>query len=149
MAPPVIVDPSDTPAEKVRNFVQYIYPGLLLLVFVAVGALGSIYNAVYKDSEAGSQVKGPGGKPLPVSKSKKSPSDASFAIEFGPQASRFFKGASILATISFFGMGIAITARSLAHQSAEGDHGWWCGEPKTVSRPFFFPQPKAFVSIAR
>lgn len=130
----VIISPPDSPAERVRDVTQYLYPDLLLLAFIAIGATHSVYTAMRKEDVVVPTVTGPGGKPLPVTKRRKSEDDATEPDEFSPNARRFFQSSMILATLTFLATGGAIAARALIHRSADGQHGWWCGEPKTVSK---------------
>ncbi|KAI2471632.1 hypothetical protein F4781DRAFT_429111 [Annulohypoxylon bovei var. microspora] len=128
----VIISPPDSPAERVRDVTQYLYPDLLLLAFIVIGATHSVYLALRKDDVVAPTATGPGGKPLPVTKRRRSDDDATDPDDFSPHARRFFQCSMILATLTFFGIGGAIAARALIHRSADGQHGWWCGEPKTV-----------------
>lgn len=128
----VITSPPDSPAERVRDITQYLYPDLLLLAFITIGATHSVYTAMRKEDVVVPTVRGPGGKPLPVTKRRRSDDDATDSEEFSPHARRFFQYSMIVATLTFFATGGAIAARALIHRSADGQHGWWCGEPKTV-----------------
>lgn len=131
----VIISPPLSPAERVRDLTQYLYPDLLLLAFIVIGATHSVYTAVRKDDIVAPTIKGPGGKPLPVTKKRREDEDdeAPEPEGFTPMARRFFQYSMIIATLTFFAAGGAIAARALIHRDANGDHGWWCGEPKTVS----------------
>ncbi|KAI1777704.1 hypothetical protein F4818DRAFT_322626 [Hypoxylon cercidicola] len=128
----VIINPPDSPAERVRDVTQYLYPDLLLLAFIVIGATHSVYTAMRKEDVVVPTVKGPGGKPLPVTKRRRDEDDASESQEFSLSARRFFQYSMMLTTLTFFGAGAAIATRALVHRSADGEHGWWCGEPKTV-----------------
>ncbi|RYO85136.1 hypothetical protein DL766_007353 [Monosporascus sp. MC13-8B] len=125
----VVANPRDTPAERVRDVVQYLYPDVLILVFILVGASYSIYKA-RKEAVAAPKAKGPGGKPLPVTKRSKRVEPQQCV--FGPSARLFFQSSSIFTTLTFVATGIAITARALVHRADNGEQGWWCGEPETV-----------------
>ncbi|OTA66750.1 ABC transporter-like protein [Hypoxylon sp. EC38] len=128
----VITSPPDSPAERVRDITQYLYPDLLLLAFITIGATHSVYTAMRKEDVVVPTVRGPGGKPLPVTKRRRSDEDSTDSEEFSPHARRFFQYSMVVATLTFFATGGAIAARALIHRSADGQHGWWCGEPKTV-----------------
>ncbi|RYP87902.1 hypothetical protein DL769_000354 [Monosporascus sp. CRB-8-3] len=125
----VVANPRDTPAERVRDVVQYLYPDVLILVFILVGASYSIYKA-RKEEVAVPKAKGPGGKPLPVTKRSKQVEPQQSV--FGPSARLFFQSSSIFTTLTFVATGIAITIRALVHRADNGEQGWWCGEPETV-----------------
>ncbi|RYP70811.1 hypothetical protein DL771_005186 [Monosporascus sp. 5C6A] len=102
----VVANPRDTPAERVRDVVQYLYPDVLILVFILVGASYSIYKA-RKEEVAVPKAKGPGGKPLPVTKRSKQVEPQQSV--FGPNARLFFQSSSIFTTLTFVATGIAIT----------------------------------------
>ena len=125
-----VTNPQDTPAERVRNIAQYLYPDLLILVFIIVGASFSIYNAKREEVVA-PVARGPGGKPLPITKRKKDHVNQQ-QHQFSPAAKLFFQWASIFTTLTFLATGIAIAVHALVLRSSDGEHGWWCGEPKTV-----------------
>ncbi|KAI6092465.1 hypothetical protein F4821DRAFT_266989 [Hypoxylon rubiginosum] len=128
----VIINPPDSPMERVRDVTQYLYPDLLLLAFIVIGATHSVYTAMRKEDVVAPTVRGPGGKPLPVTKRRRDEDDALDNQEFSSCTRRFFQYSMMLTTLTFFGAGAAIAARALIHRSADGEHGWWCGEPKTV-----------------
>ncbi|KAI1085685.1 hypothetical protein F5B20DRAFT_12784 [Whalleya microplaca] len=129
----VIVNPPDSAAERVRDITQYLYPDLLLLLFIAVGATYSIYTAMRGEDVVVPTARGPGGKPLPVTKRRRSQDDDSpDPDEHSTITRRFFQYSMAAATSTFVAAGAAIAARALIHRSAEGEHGWWCGQPKTV-----------------
>lgn len=130
----VIINPPDSPMERVRDVTQYLYPDLLLLAFIVIGATHSVYTAMRKEDVVAPTVRGPGGKPLPVTKRRRDEDDALDNQEFSSCTRRFFQYSMMLTTLTFFGAGAAIAARALIHRSADGEHGWWCGEPKTVSQ---------------
>ncbi|KAI2626509.1 hypothetical protein GGR54DRAFT_473782 [Hypoxylon sp. NC1633] len=128
----VIISPPASPAERARDITQYLYPDLLLLAFIVIGATHSVYTAMRKEDVVVPTVRGPGGKPLPVTKRRRSDDDASDSAEFSPLARTFFQYSMVIVTLTFLAAGGAIAARALIHRSADGEHGWWCGEPKTV-----------------
>ena len=74
----VIISPPDSPAERVRDITQYLYPDLLLLAFITIGATHSVYTAMRKEDVVIPTVKGPGGKPLPVTKRRVSTPSITF-----------------------------------------------------------------------
>lgn len=131
----VVTNPHDTPAERVRNVTQYLYPDILILVFIFVGASYSIYNA-RKEEVVVPEARGPGGKPLPATKRRKGHVEPD-RYAFSPTARIFFQWASILTTLTFLGAGITISARALVYRAGDGENGWWCGEPKTVCFSLF------------
>ncbi|KAI1878545.1 uncharacterized protein JN550_000727 [Neoarthrinium moseri] len=131
--PPVVVNPADEPIEIFRNVLQYSYPAVLLLAFVIIGATDSIITALRKEGGIVATVKGPGGKPLPVTKRKReSQDDEDEDSYYSPASKSFFQWCMMAATFTFFCAGANVAARALTYRSTSGAHGWWCGEPKTV-----------------
>jgi ATP-binding cassette, subfamily B, vacuolar membrane transporter HMT1/ACLQ len=132
--PIVVVNPEQEPVETLRDVLQYAYPAVLLFAFVVVGATDSIIAATRRDDVVVPTVTGPGGKPLPVTKRKRESQDEDEQEErYSPTTKTFFRCCMMLATFTFFCAGAVIAARALCNRTASGGHGWWCGEPKTVS----------------
>lgn len=126
-------EPPDTPWEAVRRVVQYAYPAVLLIAFIVIGSTDSIYTALRQETvNNASMVRGPDGKPLPVSRRKQGDQDECEQDKWSPSHKMFFRYCMVTATLTFFADGTNIAARALYHRTAAGDHGWWCGEPKTV-----------------
>ncbi|KAI0128600.1 hypothetical protein BJ170DRAFT_579959 [Xylariales sp. AK1849] len=132
MDSPTVVNPEERPLEIVRKVFQYAYPAILLLAFIVVGATDSILKAIRKEDVVLPTVKGPGGKPLPVTKRKRESEEQEQDERHSPTSKTFFRCCMMAATFTFFCAGANIAVRALYHRSASGDHGWWCGEPKTV-----------------
>lgn len=151
----VIDEPADTPPERLRAVVQYTYPVVLLVTFVVMGAAHSLYKALQKEDVLVPNVKGPGGKPLPFTKRKREEANGDRVPEtFSTGYQRVFRYCMLLATSTFFGAGANIAVRALYFRSPNGDHGWWCGQAKTVSpSPFLAascrPPPPPSAGVAR
>lgn len=128
-----MVNPEEEPLETFRNVLQYAYPAVLLIAFVVVGATDSIVTALRRDDVVVSTVTGPGGKPLPATKRKREAQDEEEQERYSPACKTFFRCCMMLATFTFFCAGANVAARALYNRTASGGHGWWCGEPKTVS----------------
>jgi ATP-binding cassette, subfamily B, vacuolar membrane transporter HMT1/ACLQ len=133
MDPPIVVNPEEEPLESFRNFLQYAYPAVLLFAFIVVGATDSILAALRQEDVVVPTIKGPGGKPLPVTKLKREAEEEEDEEPYSPASRGFFRCCMMAATFTFFCAGVNVAVRALYHRSASGDHGWWCGEPKTVS----------------
>ncbi|KAH9906250.1 hypothetical protein F4778DRAFT_725128 [Xylariomycetidae sp. FL2044] len=128
-----IISPPESPAEHVRRIAQLLYPAILLLAFIVFGALHSVHSALQKEDVIVPTVTGPGGKPLPVTKRRRrTGNELPEPNKFSPATRLLFQTCNILATLTYFAAGGAIAARALINRSAEGEHGWWCGEAKTV-----------------
>lgn len=118
------------------------YPGTLLALFVLIALICSIQSSRKCEDTTKSTVRGPGGKPLPVTKRKRkhgSPRRISRAeiLEIGPCAKFAFRSLAIIITILIFSNGIAIGIHTWKANpdllAREGELIWWCGEPMVVS----------------
>ncbi|KAK6841635.1 heavy metal tolerance protein [Apiospora arundinis] len=133
MASPVLANPSEEPIEVLRRVSQYAYPAVLLIAFLVIGCTASIIKALPSRNVDDTSTKGPGGKPLPISKRKREEGEEDEESEHHSSWSKgYFQYATIFATMTFFAMGTNVAIRALYHRNAAGDHGWWCGQPKTV-----------------
>ncbi|KAK8049264.1 heavy metal tolerance protein [Apiospora phragmitis] len=133
MESPVLVNPSEEPIEILRRVFQYAYPAVLLIAFLVTGCTTSIIKALPRENAEETSTKGPGGKPLPISKRKREEGEGDQECEHNSSWSKgYFQYATIFATMTFFAMGTNVAIRALYHRNAAGDHGWWCGQAKTV-----------------
>ena len=132
----MVVDPPRDSTEQLRDVLQYLSPPLLLATFILVAAAHTIRSANARTTEDGIEAKGPGGKPLPVSKRKKSHSGdhAVPTRNTNPTLQRIFQWASAAVTADFVVAGGSIGTHAIVDRATTGEHGWWCGEPKTVSQ---------------
>ncbi|CAH0043305.1 unnamed protein product [Clonostachys solani] len=64
-------DPPNTLVDVILRETQYLYSLVLLITFVSLAAWYSVFNAKKEEDIVQSKVKGPGGKPLPITKRKK------------------------------------------------------------------------------
>jgi hypothetical protein len=128
-----VVLPNDSLVESILSTTQYLYPGLLLLILLLFGAGYSIYKARNQGDVIVPTVTGPGGRPLPVTK-KRRVDNASQEPEgrFSPAVRALFQWLYTAVTLTFVGQGAAIATRALIQKSLDGEHTWWCGEPKAV-----------------
>lgn len=155
MASPVLANPSEEPIEVLRRVSQYAYPAVLLIAFLVIGCTASIIKALPSRNVDDTSTKGPGGKPLPISKRKREEGEEDEESEHHSSWSKgYFQYATIFATMTFFAMGTNVAIRALYHRNAAGDHGWWCGQPKTVCSPStvctrLLLSPTGFADIAR
>lgn len=130
-----VVDPEESSLEVLRRVVQYAYPAILLFAFIIVGATDSILTAIRKEDVGVPTIKGPGGKPLPVTKRKRGGDGDEDDESYSSPSRAFFRFCMMVVTFTFFCAGAAIAARALYHRTKAGGHGWWCGQSKTVSPP--------------
>jgi hypothetical protein len=133
------VDPEQgsSTAQSVLRTAQLLYPVLLLLTFVLSSGVHTVLTSKTEEELVVSTVKGPGGKPLPVTKRKREQqaheADDSANGSGGLAWSVFLylTGAIVL---SFVANGAAVAVHAMK-SSADGglDNAWWCGEERIVS----------------
>ncbi|KAG9253844.1 heavy metal tolerance protein [Emericellopsis atlantica] len=79
-------------SDRVLRRTQYLYSAILLVAFVGLAAWYSVYNAKKTDDVVESTVKGPGGKPLPVTRTrKKDDGERKLGPHFGLLAKNVFR----------------------------------------------------------
>lgn len=127
------VESGSSLVERILTFTQYLYPGLLLLILLLIGAIYSIYTARNRGDVIIPNVTGPGGKPLPVTKKRSLGNKSQKSDErFSPATRALFQWLYAAVTLTFVGQGAAIATHALLERNPDGDHTWWCGEAKTV-----------------
>ncbi|KAI8634881.1 ABC transporter-like protein [Xylariaceae sp. FL1651] len=128
-----VVAPNESLAERILTITQYLYPDLLLVILLLFGASYSIYNARNKEDIIVPTVTGPGGRPLPPTKKRRLDDKSQEAEErFSPAVRGLFQWLYTAVTLTFVGQGAAIVTRALVQKTPNGEHAWWCGEPKAV-----------------
>ncbi|KAI2642628.1 ABC transporter-like protein [Xylaria nigripes] len=129
-----IVDSTDSLVERILAATQYLYSGLLLLILLLFGVIYSVYTARRKGDVISPTVTGPGGRPLPATKKQAVDGDKSQEPEgrFSPAIRALFQWLYTAVTLTFVSQGATIATRALVQTSPNGDHAWWCGEPKAV-----------------
>lgn len=140
--PSGVATPRST-VEVIYFRAQLLYPVVLLIAFIVSAGAHSILTARSEEELVVPVARGPGGKPLPVTKRKREQSDDLGHTDFSRSSSgrRFFQYATACVILTFFANATAIALRALQARGAPGQVGdWWCGEERTVSlRP---PSPK-------
>ncbi|KJZ77065.1 hypothetical protein HIM_03386 [Hirsutella minnesotensis 3608] len=124
---------------------QYIYALVLLVTFIVGAAWYSVYNA--KKGEGGAQpvVKGPGGKPLPMTKSKKrDDGERKIGPHFGRSAKNVFRYLACVVFMTYVISGVSMFIHAFWH---ENPYKWskqglpWAGEwtvVHAVGSTFFY-----------
>ncbi|KAK0623309.1 hypothetical protein B0T14DRAFT_426482 [Immersiella caudata] len=126
---------TSTAAEAVYLRAQLLYPVVLLVAFIVSAGVHSILTARTEEELVVPTAKGPGGKPLPVTKRKREQldepgvPDACAASGF---ARRVFQYTTAAVILSFFANGGAIALRALQLRGKDATEGWWCTEERTV-----------------
>lgn len=128
--------PEMSTAEVVYLRAQLLYV-VLLLAFIVSAGVNSIVTARTEEELVVPTAKGPGGKPLPVTKKRKREQldeprvpDACAGSCF---VRRIFQYTTAAVILSFFANGGAIALRALQYRRTGSGEGWWCSEERTVS----------------
>ena len=119
---------------------QYLYALVLLTTFVSFAAWYSVYNAKKEDDIIQSHIKGPGGKPLPITKRKKRDNgERKLGPNFGRVAKNVFRYLAAVVFLSYIGNGAFMLAHAFKY---EDPYQWsreglpWAGEWSAVR---FYP----------
>jgi hypothetical protein len=80
-------------ADYILRKTQYLYALILLTAFISGAAWYSVVNSKKQEDQVQSTIKGPGGKPLPITKKKRSRADGDRKIGpgFGRTAKNVFR----------------------------------------------------------
>ncbi|KAK0711312.1 hypothetical protein B0H67DRAFT_284496 [Lasiosphaeris hirsuta] len=133
-APTIGGVPERSTAETVYLRAQLIYPIVLLVAFTVSSAVHTILISKTDEERVTSSVRGPGGKPLPVTKRKREEELQEGDHCTGSSvALRVFQYATAALILSFFANGAAIALHALQARGKPGFVGaWWCSEERTV-----------------
>ena len=112
-------------AESVLFYAQIAYPFVLLVAFGVALGLHSILTSTTQEDVVHPDVSGPGGRPLPVTKKRKTSVTASRAIALSQTARHVFQYGTAAVVISFLANGINICLHATAG-------GWWCNDEQIV-----------------
>ncbi len=136
---------SSSAAESVLRKAQLLYPVVLLLTFIAASAIHTVITSKTEEELDGPIVRGPDGKPLPITKRKREQQELEAVDEAAAGRGLawtvflYLTGGTI---VSFVANGAAIAAHAMKSSSDSGlDNAWWCGEERTVS---VCPPPSRF-----
>ncbi|KAK3944616.1 hypothetical protein QBC46DRAFT_157139 [Diplogelasinospora grovesii] len=121
-------------AEVVFLNAELCYPVLLLLAFILSAGVHSILTSRTEEELVVPTVKGPGGKPLPVTKKKREAEKPQVLdVKTSNVALRVFQYTMAAVVLTFFANGAAIAVHALQARDKSGNvGGWWCGEERTV-----------------
>ncbi|KAL7799969.1 hypothetical protein V8C37DRAFT_407077 [Trichoderma ceciliae] len=134
-----------TLADVVLRETQYLYSLILLVAFISLAAWYSVFNAKKEEDAVQPKVKGPGGKPLPITKRKKrSDGERKIGPRFGPVAKNVFRYLAAVVFLSYVASGASIFVHAFWH---ENPYKWskqglpWAGEwtvVHVVGATFFY-----------
>ncbi|MCJ1479215.1 hypothetical protein MMC13_007900 [Lambiella insularis] len=118
-------------AEELLVFIHYASSILLIVSFLLAFTIHSIATSS-KDSTLVASIdqKGPGGKPLPQSKSQKAKAQRKIQVlDFTPPRKLLFNWVSFGTILTF----VASAALAISHTILDREHEWWCGRDVAVS----------------
>lgn len=112
-------------ADEILRHTQYLYALVLLIAFVSCAAWYSVVNAKKEEDLVQPKVKGPGGKPLPLTKKKRALADGSRKIGpgFGRTAKNVFRYLAAVVFLSY-----------VASASLMFNHAFWHEDPYRWSK---------------
>ncbi|KAK3333961.1 hypothetical protein B0T19DRAFT_419662 [Cercophora scortea] len=116
-------------ADDILLKAQLCYPLVLLFAFILSAGVHGIVTAKTEEEPTAPAVKGPGGKPLPVTKRKRQPEEPQILDVYASNtARRAFQYITAAVILTFLANDAAVTARALQ----PSEKLWWCSEERTV-----------------
>lgn len=132
-------DDTTSTVDNVLRETQYLYAVVLLIAFIVCAAWYSVFNAKKEEDLIQSDVKGPGGKPLPITKRKKrNDGERKIGPCFGRPAKIAFRYLAAMVFLSYVASGSFMFIHAFRY---EDPYSWakeglpWAGE-WTVVRAF-------------
>jgi ABC-type transport system involved in Fe-S cluster assembly fused permease/ATPase subunit len=126
----------DTFADYLLRKTQYLYALTLLITFIGCAAWYSVYNAKREEDVVHSTVKGPGGKPLPITRRKKlNDGERKIGPHFGTAAKNVFRCLAAVVFLSYVATSSSMFVHAFWH---EDPYRWsqdglpWAGEWSVV-----------------
>ena len=140
-------DPSFT--DYLLRETQYLYPLILLVAFISCAAWYSVVNAKKEEERVQPQVKGPGGKPLPLTRKRRGEDgERKIGPRFGHTAKLVFRYIAALIFLSYVASAVFMFVHAFWY---EDPYKWskeglpWGGEWSVVSsRPVHSPNGLLF-----
>ncbi|KAF9690537.1 hypothetical protein EKO04_011307 [Ascochyta lentis] len=114
--------------RQVLSILQYAYPLLMLVFFLAAFTIRSIAASNSNSNIAKPTTTGPGGKPLPATDPTRNFVKKTVLDDVTHTQKRVFEWLSLAAALTFFGNSLLVISQALAKQS---EH-WWCGKPVVI-----------------
>lgn len=128
-----------SPVDLVLRETQYLYALVLLVAFISCAAWYSVYNSKKAEDHAQPVIKGPGGKPLPITKRKKrDDGERKLGPCFGRVAKNVFRYLASVVFLAYVASGVSMFIHAFYH---ENPYKWskqglpWAGEWSVVCRP--------------
>ncbi|KAL7960577.1 hypothetical protein V8C34DRAFT_57497 [Trichoderma compactum] len=125
-----------TLADILLRDTQYVYSLVLLVAFISLAAWYSVFNSKKEEDLVQPKVKGPGGKPLPITKRKRrNDGERKIGPRFGRIAKNVFRYLAAVVFLSYVATGISMFVHAFYH---ENPYKWskdglpWAGEWSVV-----------------
>ncbi|KAH8169737.1 ABC transporter domain-containing protein [Sarocladium implicatum] len=126
----------ETFADFLLRETQYLYALVLLFTFISGAAWYSVFNAKKEEDVVQSQIRGPGGKPLPITRRKKrNDGERKIGPHFGTAAKNVFRCIAAVVFLSYLATGVSMFVHAFWH---EDPYRWsreglpWAGEWSVV-----------------
>lgn len=119
--------------QNTLHITHFAYPLVLLVLFLALFIRSSIKDSTRTQTVSATNLKGPGGKPLPPS-SRPSSNGPPKPVDdgFGRIRSLLFCWLSVGIIFTFLGN----AANIIVHALVEREKGWWAGSASVVSEVY-------------
>lgn len=124
--------------DRILRQTQYLYALVLLLSFLTIAAWYSVYNVKKTNPTEEATMKGPGGKPLPITKKKpKDEQQRKLGPHFGGIAKNIFRSLASVVFLCYVSSGIAMFRHAFLF---DNPYRWsrdglaWAGEWTLVCR---------------
>lgn len=114
--------------HNVLTILQYAYPLLMLVFFLAAFTVRSIAASNSNINIAKPTTTGPGGKPLPATDPTRNFVKKTVHDDVTPMQKRIFEWVSLAVALTFFGNSVLVISQALAKQGER----WWCGQSVVV-----------------
>lgn len=140
-------DPLSSPTDEsavdaILRQTQYLYALVLLVTFVSLAAWYSVFNAKKEEDVVHSTIKGPGGKPLPITKRKKrNDGERKIGPHFGRAAKNVFRYLAAIVFLAYVASGVVMFIRAFWHEDPfkwSTDGLPWAGEWTVVSESVIY-----------
>ncbi|KAK4062088.1 uncharacterized protein Triagg1_10054 [Trichoderma aggressivum f. europaeum] len=125
-----------TLADILLRDTQYVYSLVLLVAFISLAAWYSVFNSKKEEDLVQPKVKGPGGKPLPITKRKRrNDGERKIGPRFGRIAKNVFRYLAAVVFLSYVATGVSMFVHAFYH---ENPYKWskdglpWAGEWSVV-----------------
>jgi hypothetical protein len=117
-------DPPNTLVDVILRETQYLYSLVLLITFVSLAAWYSVFNAKKEEDIVQSKFKGPGGKPLPITKRKKRTNgERKLGPHFGTAAKIVFRFLAAIVFLTYLASALLMLV-----------HAFWYEDPYKWSK---------------